>query len=79
VNGFIISGGLLPALGIALNMQFIFRGWMIPYFFVGYLVYVLGQSIGVNIVVVGVFGAALAFLHVHLLGERAVTERGGTR
>jgi mannose/fructose/N-acetylgalactosamine-specific phosphotransferase system component IIC len=52
---------------------------MIPYFFVGYLVYVLGQSIGVNIVVVGVFGAALAFLHVHLLGERAVTERGGTR
>ena len=37
LRGFEIAGGLLPAIGIALNMRFIFRGSAIPFYFIGYV------------------------------------------
>lgn len=37
LKGFEIAGGLLPAIGIALNMRFIFRGGAIPFYFIGYV------------------------------------------
>ncbi|TME10390.1 MAG: PTS sugar transporter subunit IIC [Chloroflexi bacterium] len=33
LKGFEVAGGLLPAIGIALNMRFIFRGGAIPFYF----------------------------------------------
>jgi mannose/fructose/N-acetylgalactosamine-specific phosphotransferase system component IIC len=65
--GLQIAGGLLPAIGIAMNMRFIFRGAVIPYFFIGYIMAVASAG-GLNIVMIGIIGAALAFLHVTLLG-----------
>jgi mannose/fructose/N-acetylgalactosamine-specific phosphotransferase system component IIC len=72
LRGFEIAGALLPALGIAMNMRFIFRGSVIPYFFLGYLVSVASSG-GFNIVMVAVTGIALAVLHVTLLGGRTPT------
>ena len=65
--GLQIAGGLLPAIGIAMNMRFIFRGAVIPYFFIGYIMAVASAG-GLNIVMIGIIGTALAFLHVTLLG-----------
>jgi mannose PTS system EIID component len=75
LNGFMIAGGMLPALGIAMNMRFIFRGSAIPYFFIGYILAVaggVGQTGGaLTILSVGVLGASLGFLHVSLISRRA--------
>jgi len=81
LKGFQIAGGLLPAIGIAMNMRFIFRGAAIPYFFVGYLLFVYGRTFTpqLNLVAIAIVGVALAFLHVHLLGDRAVQQRGTVR
>lgn len=70
LKGLQIAGGLLPAIGIAMNMRFIFRGSVIPYFFIGYVLAVAGGE-GINIVAIGVIGVALAFLHVLFMGDRA--------
>jgi mannose/fructose/N-acetylgalactosamine-specific phosphotransferase system component IIC len=69
LRGFEIAGGLLPAIGIAMNMRFIFRGTVWPYFFIGYVMAAASAG-GLNIVTIGVIGVALAFLHVYLLGDR---------
>ena len=72
LGGLAIAGGILPAIGIAMNMKFIFMGTAIPYFFVGYLIMVvLGNE--VSIMVLAVIGVALAFLHVAFLGDRVKT------
>lgn len=80
LSGLQIAGGLLPAIGIAMNMRFIFRGSVVPYFFIGYILAVaggVGQEGGaLNIVSLGIIGAALAFLHVWFVGDRAVQSRG---
>lgn len=70
LRGFQIAGGLLPALGIALNMRFIFRGTVWPYFFLGFIM-ASASGGGLNIVTIGVIGIALAALHVYLVGDRA--------
>jgi mannose/fructose/N-acetylgalactosamine-specific phosphotransferase system component IIC len=69
LRGFEIAGGLLPAIGLAMNMRFIFRGTVWPYFFIGYVMAAASAG-GLNIVTIGVIGVALAFLHVYLLGDR---------
>ena len=52
-----------------MNMRFIFRGAVIPYFFLGYtLVYATNKSI--SIVIIGVLGLVLAYLHVYFMGSR---------
>jgi PTS system mannose-specific IID component len=61
LHGLEVTGGMLAALGIALNLRFLFRGWVIPYFFLGFI---LAATTSVNILVIGVVGTALAALHV---------------
>jgi mannose/fructose/N-acetylgalactosamine-specific phosphotransferase system component IIC len=70
LRGFEIAGGLLPAIGIAMNMRFIFRGTVWPYFFIGFIMAAASNG-GLNIVTIGVVGIALAALHVFLIGNRA--------
>lgn len=75
LKGFEIAGGLLPALGIAMNMRFIFRGTVAAYFFIGYLVSVASAG-GVNIVMIAIIGIALAMLHVAFVGTRPMDQKG---
>jgi mannose/fructose/N-acetylgalactosamine-specific phosphotransferase system component IIC len=70
LRGFEIAGGLLPAIGLALNMRFIFRGTVWPYFFIGYIL-AASTAGAMNIVTIGVIGVALAFLHIAFVGDRA--------
>lgn len=72
LNGLAVAGGVLPAIGIAMNMRFIFRGAVIPYFFLGYLMMV-ASSRSLSIVIIGAIGLVLAYLHVYFAGQR---ERG---
>ena len=75
LRGLQIAGGMLPAIGIAMNMRFIFRGSVVPYFFIGFILAVVGgigrEDSQLNIVALGVIGVALAFLHVTFMGDRA--------
>ncbi len=73
VNGLAIAGGLLPAIGIALNMRFIFRGSAIPYFFIGFIVLtVTGGSM--SLVVIAALGLCLAYLHLNFVRPAARAE-----
>lgn len=80
LSGFQIAGGLLPALGIAMNMRFIFRGSTVPYFFVGYILAVAGgigqQGGSLTILSLGVLGVSLAFLHVFFFSQRPSAQGG---
>jgi mannose/fructose/N-acetylgalactosamine-specific phosphotransferase system component IIC len=83
LKGFEIAGGLLPAIGIALNMRFIFRGHGIPFYFVGYVFAMLlggrfftgvtAPAIGVIVVTTAIVGAAFAFIYISLQGSRAAS------
>jgi mannose/fructose/N-acetylgalactosamine-specific phosphotransferase system component IIC len=76
LRGFQIAGGLLPAIGIALNMRFIFRGHGIPFYFVGYVFAMLiggkffpgvtAPAIGTIVVTTAIVGAAAAWIYVTL-------------
>jgi mannose/fructose/N-acetylgalactosamine-specific phosphotransferase system component IIC len=77
LSGLQIAGGLLPAIGIAMNMRFIFRGTVWPYFFIGYVIAVASGG-GVNIVMIGLIGVALAFIHVALVDGTGGSPRGMT-
>lgn len=63
VSGLAIAGGLLPAIGIAMNMRFIFRWPYSPYFFIGFFM-VIASGRSLPIVIIGAFGLAIAALHV---------------
>jgi mannose/fructose/N-acetylgalactosamine-specific phosphotransferase system component IIC len=69
LNGLAVAGGMLAAIGIAMNMRFIFRGAFIPYFFLGYTL-VVASNRSISIVIIGVIGLALAYLHVYFVGSR---------
>jgi PTS system mannose-specific IID component len=69
-NGLVIAGGILPAIGIALTMRFIFRGSAVPYFFIGFILFTLTRG-SMSLVVVAVIGLALAYLHLSFTGASA--------
>ncbi|HEX7950396.1 MAG TPA: PTS sugar transporter subunit IIC [Candidatus Limnocylindrales bacterium] len=83
LRGFEIAGGLLPAIGIALNMRFIFRGHGIPFYFIGYVFAMLlggkfftgvtPPPIGVVVVTTAIVGAALGYIYISLQGSRAAS------
>ncbi|MFI5258645.1 MAG: PTS system mannose/fructose/sorbose family transporter subunit IID [Candidatus Limnocylindrales bacterium] len=74
VNGLVIAGGILPAIGIALNMRFIFRGSAIPYFFIGFIL-MTATANSMSLVVVAALGLALAYLHLSFVRpEKASSE-----
>jgi mannose/fructose/N-acetylgalactosamine-specific phosphotransferase system component IIC len=75
LKAFEIAGGMLPAIGIALNMRFIFRGPVMAYFFVGYLIAAVSAG-AVNVVAIAVVGVALGVLHVTFLGARQMDTKG---
>ncbi len=66
VNGLVIAGGVLPALGIAMNMRFIFRGSAIPYFFIGFILMTATHG-SISLVVVAAIGLCLAYLHLNFV------------
>jgi PTS system mannose-specific IID component len=76
-NGLQIAGFILPAIGIALTMRFIFRGASIPYFFLGFILWTWMNNPAVSsddsrvMITIAVIGFALASLHLSFIGSRA--------
>ncbi|MBU1878962.1 MAG: PTS system mannose/fructose/sorbose family transporter subunit IID, partial [Chloroflexi bacterium] len=62
MSGLYAASGMLSALGIALNLKFLFRGNVCPYFFLGFIIATLMTN--VNLVILAVVGACIAFMHV---------------
>lgn len=63
MNGLFTASGMLAALGIALNLKFLLRGTVWPYFFIGFVVTtMIGGT--VNLLMMSVIAAGIAFLHV---------------
>lgn len=70
----IVIGGMLPALGIALNLRGIAKGATMPYFFLGFFFAVYFH---VSVIGIGILGVILAFLHLHFTSSGGV-EHGRT-
>lgn len=84
-------GGVLAAVGIAMNLKFLFKGSYAPYYFLGFAMALFTLPLPVtgaaaaakggavtattpiNIVVIALVGAALAFVHVTLSRRQAET------
>ncbi len=75
-NGLQIAGFILPAIGIALTMRFIFRGSAIPYFFIGFILWTLMNNPATSsddsrvMITIAVLGLAFASLHLTFAGGK---------
>jgi PTS system mannose-specific IID component len=63
MSGLFAASGMLAALGIALNLKFLLRKNVWPYFFIGFTVTSLMGG-EVNLLVMAIIGACVAFIHV---------------
>jgi PTS system mannose-specific IID component len=63
MGGLFTASGMLAALGIALNLRFLFRGSLPAYFFIGFLVMALAGG-RINLLSMAIIGACIALLHV---------------
>jgi PTS system mannose-specific IID component len=63
MNGLFAASGMLSALGIALNLKFLFQGNIWPYFFVGFTVTSM-MSGELNLLMLAIIGACVAYAHV---------------
>ena len=76
MSGLFAASGMLSALGIALNLKFLFQGSVWPYFFVGFLVTSMTSG-STNLLVMAIIGACLAYVHVLFtegLGSKGAVE-----
>jgi PTS system mannose-specific IID component len=63
MSGLYTASGMLAALGIALNMKFLFTKNVWPYFLAGYIIATLMGG-DVNLLMFAALGGVLAFMHV---------------
>jgi len=63
MGGLYTASGMLAALGIALNLRFLFRGSLPAYFFIGFLIAALAGG-SVNLLALAIIGLCMALLHV---------------
>jgi len=71
INGLTVTGRLLPALGLAMLMQLLYKRTLIPFFIIGF---VLSAYLGLGIMPISIIGAALALMHyMYSKKEGAVT------
>ena len=71
MNGLNLIGGMLPALGICVNLKNIGKPNTLPFFFVGFLLY---QYLAFSNVVIAVIGAIVAYIAVFGVKPRALSE-----
>ncbi len=60
-DGLRVTGGLLSALGLALLLKYIARGYLLPFMFIGF---VLAAYLKLDIIAISIIGVAVAVLHV---------------
>ena len=70
MDGFALVGGILPALGVGMLLNFMGQKKILPFFFLGFF---LAKFLGLNTMAITVFGAIIAFI-IYLFGEQKQTE-----
>lgn len=65
VAGLAVVGGMLPAVGIGMLLNYMGKRQLIPYFLVGFL---LATYLDLPLLVIALFGAAAAYLHIQYTG-----------
>lgn len=65
MDGFALVGGILPALGVGMLLNFMGQKKILPFFFLGFF---LAQYLGLGTMAITVFGAIIAFI-IYLFGE----------
>lgn len=72
MSGLFVASGMLAALGIGLNLKFLLRGSVWPYFLIGFIVATqLGTT--VNLLMLAILGACVAVVHVAFTSRDAST------
>ncbi|MBR5755340.1 MAG: PTS sugar transporter subunit IIC [Erysipelotrichaceae bacterium] len=67
MDGFAIAGGLLPALGVGMLLNFLGKKKLIPFFFLGFA---LAKFVGLSTMMVTVVGALIALLIYYSQNEK---------
>lgn len=65
---FQIIGGLMPALGIAITLQYIFKGEARIFLFLGFMVATVS---GMTLIEQGIIGLIMAIIYIQLTGSKA--------
>ena len=65
---FQIIGGMMPALGIAITLQYIFKGEARIFLFLGFMI---ATCFGLTLVQQGILGLITALIYVQVTGDRA--------
>ena len=65
MDGFALVGGILPALGVGMLLNFMGQKKILPFFFLGFF---LAQYLGLGTMAITVFGTIIAFI-IYLFGE----------
>ncbi|MBQ1508976.1 MAG: PTS sugar transporter subunit IIC, partial [Erysipelotrichaceae bacterium] len=58
-----IIAGLMPTVGIAITLNFLFKGEFRPFLFLGFIVAVKG---GIDLLTLGLIGLCIAVVYVYL-------------
>ena len=67
MDGFAIAGGILPALGVGMLLNFLGKKKLIPFFFLGFA---LAKFVGLTTMMVTVIGALIAVLIYYFQNEK---------
>ena len=70
MDGFALVGGILPALGVGMLLNFMGQKKILPFFFLGFF---LAQFLGLGTMAITIFGAIIAFI-LYLFGENKEKE-----
>ena len=70
MDGFALVGGILPALGVGMLLNFMGQKKILPFFFLGFF---LAKFLGLSTMAITVFGAIIAFI-LYLFGENKEKE-----
>lgn len=70
MDAFALVGGILPALGVGMLLNFMGQKKILPFFFLGFF---LAQFLGLNTMAITVFGAIIAFI-IYLFNENKEKE-----
>ena len=65
MDGFALVGGILPALGVGMLLNFMGQKKILPFFFLGFF---LAKFLGLGTMAITIFGAIIAFV-IYLFGE----------
>ena len=65
ITGLAVVGGMLPAVGIGMLLNYMGKRQLVPYFLIGFL---LMTYLELPITVIALFGLAAAYLHIQHAG-----------